>query len=131
MKIPVLLAVVAVLALLRVMRASLLLWAAAWWVGIYVLLNYAFTAPIPSSVVSIYMGIVTIAILAYVSSSEERRQAISRPLLRFMREKRSTGLLASTVVAVPALAAENVSVQMNAPLQPPFFARTVHPASPS
>jgi mono/diheme cytochrome c family protein len=131
MKIPVLLAVVAVLALLRVMRASLLLWAAAWWVGIYVLLNYGFTAPIPSSVVSIYMGIVTIAILAYVSSSEERRQAISRPLLRFMTEKRYTWLLAATVVAVPALAAANVYVQMNAPLQPPFFARTVHPASPS
>ena len=29
------------------------------------------------------------------------------------------------------LAAANVYVQMNAPLQPPFFARTVHPASPS
>src|SRR4029453_17389283 len=31
----------------------------------------------------------------------------------------------------PALAAVNVYVKMNVPLQPPLFSRTVHPASPS
>jgi hypothetical protein len=40
-------------------------------------------------------------------------------------------LLVATVIALPALAAANVYVQMNAPLEPPFFARTVHPASPT
>ena len=117
--------------LLRLRRANLLLWAGAWWVGIYVLLRFGFTAPIPSSVVTIYMGIVSLAILAYVSSSQERREEVSRPLVRFMTEKRYTPLLGLTVVAIPALAAANVYVQMNAPLQPPLFARTVHPASPS
>jgi mono/diheme cytochrome c family protein len=77
------------------------------------------------------MGIVTIAILAYVSSSQERREEVSRPLVRLMTEKRFTPLLGAAVVAIPALAAANVYVQMNAPLQPPFFSRTVHPASPS
>ena len=48
-----------------------------------------------------------------------------------MTEKRYTPLLAATVVAIPALAAANVYVQMNVPLEPPFFSRTVHPASPS
>jgi len=131
MNLLVLLAVLAALGLLRLLRASLLLWAGAWWVGIYVLFRFGFTAPIPSSVVSIYMGIVTAAILAYISSSRERREAVGGPLLRFMTEKRYTAALAGTVVAIPALAAANVYVQMNAPLQPPFFARTVHPASPS
>jgi mono/diheme cytochrome c family protein len=131
MKIPILLAVVALLGVLRFMRAPLLLWAFAWWAGIYTLLRFGFAAPIPSSVVTIYMSIVTLAILAYVSSSQERRQAVSGPLVRLMTEKRHTPLLAVTVVAIPALAAANVYVQMNAPLQPPFFARTVHPASPS
>jgi mono/diheme cytochrome c family protein len=65
-----------------------------------------------------------------VSSSEERREDISRPLVRFMTEKRYTALLAATVVAIPALAAANVYVQMSAPLQPPLFSRTIHPASP-
>ena len=131
MKIPIVLAVAAVFALLRFRRASLLMWAAAWWAGIYVLLRFGFTAPIPSSVVSLYMGIVSIAILAYVSSSEERREQISGPLVRFMTEKRYTPLLAATVVAVPALAAANVYMQLNVPLEPPFFPRTIHPASPS
>jgi mono/diheme cytochrome c family protein len=131
MKILVVLAVLVVLGLLRFRRAPLLVWAAAWWVGIYVLLRFGFAAPIPSSVVSIYMGIVTLAILAYMSSSQNRRDEVSRPLARFMTEKRYTLFLGATVVAIPALAAANVYVQMNAPLQPPFFARTIHPASPS
>ena len=131
MKIPVLIAVLAVFGLLRFRRAHLLMWAAAWWVGIYVLLRFGFTAPIPASVVSLYMGIVSIALLAYVSSSEERRDEVSGPLVRFMTEKRYTALLAATVVTIPALAAANVYVQTNVPLEPPLFSRTVHPASPS
>ena len=131
MKILVVLAVAVVFGLLRFRRASLLIWAAAWWVGIYVLLRFGFTTPIPSSVVSLYMGIVSIGIMAYVSSSPERREEISGPLVRFMTEKRFTPFLGLTVVAIPALAAANVYVQMNVPLQPPFFARTIHPAPPT
>jgi hypothetical protein len=131
MKIWVVLALVAVFALLRFRRANLLAWAGAWWIGIYVLVRFGFTAPIPSSVISIYMGIVSMAILAYVSSSQERREQVSRPLVRFMTEKRYTALLVATVVAIPALAAANVYVQMSAPLQPPLFSRTIHPASPT
>ena len=131
MKLVVVFAVLAAFGILRFRRANLLMWAIAWWAGIYVLLRFGFTAPIPATVVSLYMGIVTIAILAYVSSSEERREEISRPLIRFMTDKRYTALLGATVVAIPALAAANVYVQMNVPLQPPYFARTIHPASPS
>ena len=123
--------VVAVVGFLRFRRTNLLTWAIAWWVGIYVLLRFGFSAPIPASVVSLYMGIVSIAILAYMSSSEERRNEVSGPLFRFITEKRYTTLLGVTVVAIPALAAANVYVQMNAPLQPPLFSRTIHPASPT
>jgi Cytochrome C oxidase, cbb3-type, subunit III len=131
MNIFVLLALLVVFGLLRFRRANLLTWALAWWVGIYVLLRFGFTAPIPASVISLYMGIVTIAIFTYVSSSEERREEVSRPLIRFMTDKRYTALLGATIVAIPALAAANVYVQMSVPLQPPLFSRTVHPASPS
>jgi mono/diheme cytochrome c family protein len=76
------------------------------------------------------MGIVSIAILAFVSSSQHRREEVSRPLVRLMTERRFTPLLVGLVVAIPALAAANVYVQMNVPIEPPFFPRTVHPASP-
>jgi len=130
MNILVVLAVAGVFAVLRVRRANLLLWAVAWLVGSYVLLRFGFTAPVPASVISLYMGIISIAILAYVSSSEERRDEVSRPLVRVMTEKRYTALLVATIVALPALAAANVYVRMSAPLEPPFFPRTIHPANP-
>jgi hypothetical protein len=131
MNLLVVLAVAVVFVLLRYLRPNLLMWAGFWWIGIYVLLRWGFTAPIPSSVISIYMGIATIAILAYVSSSQERRDDISGPLVRLMTERRYTPMLVAAVITIPALAAANVYVQMNAPLEPPFFARTVHPASPT
>ncbi len=131
MNILVVLAVAAAFGLLRLRRTSLLTWAVAWWAGIYVLIRFGFTAPIPASVVTLYMGIISLAILAYTSSSQQRREEVSRPLVRFMTEKRYATLLGATVVAIPALAAANVYVQMNVPLQPPLFSRTVHPASPS
>jgi hypothetical protein len=131
MNIWVVLAVAVVFGLLRFRRTGLLTWAVAWWVGIYVLLRFGFSAPIPSSVVMLYMGIITIAIAAYVTSSVERREEVSRPLVRFMTEKKYATFLAITVVALPVLAAANVYVQMNVPIEPPFYPRTVHPASPS
>lgn len=126
----VVLAVVAVFGVLRFRRANLLMWAVAWWVGIYVLLRFGFTAPIPASVISLYMGIASIAILAYVTSSEDRRDEVSGPLIRLMTEKRYTALLAAAVVAIPALAAANVYLRLNVPVEPPFFPRTIHPGSP-
>jgi mono/diheme cytochrome c family protein len=127
----VVLAVVAVLGVLRFRRTSLLMWAGAWWVGMYVLLRFGFSAPIPSSVITLYMGIVSLAIAAYVTSTQENRDEVSSTLIRFMTEKRYTPLLVAAVIGIPALAAANVYVKMNVPLQPPLFSRTVHPASPA
>ena len=130
MNILVVVGVVAAFGLLRLRRANLLVWAAAWWVGIYVLLRFGFRTPIPASVISIYMGIVSLAILAYLSSSQDRRDEVSRPLIRFLTEKRYATLLGATAVALPVLAAANVYVRMNVPIEPPFYPRTIHPASP-
>lgn len=131
MNILIVAAVLVVFGVLRFLRTNLLTWTLAWWIGLYVLLRFGFSAPIPSSVVTLYMGIITIAILAYMTSSQERRDEISGPLVRFMTEKKYAVLLAITVVALPVLAAANVYMQMNVPLEPPFFPRTVHPASPA
>jgi mono/diheme cytochrome c family protein len=131
MNLLVVLAVAVVFGLLRFRRVGLLVWAVAWWVGIYVLLRFGFSTPIPASVVMLYMGIVTLGLLAYVSSSPENRADIAGPLVRFMTEKRYTALLGATVVAIPAIAAAGVYARMNVPLEPPFFPRTIHPASPT
>jgi hypothetical protein len=131
MKIPIVLALAAAFGLLRFRRVNLLIWAGAWWIGIYILLRFGFTAPIPSSVITLYMGIVSIAVLAYVSSSQQRRAEVSGPLVRFITDRRHTALLAATVLVIPALAAGNVYMRMTVPVEPPLFSRTVHPASPA
>ncbi|MBA3885950.1 MAG: cytochrome c [Acidobacteria bacterium] len=131
MNIPVVLAVLAAFALLRFRRANLLVWAGAWWVGSYVFFRLGFAVPVPASVISMYMGIVSIAILAYISSSQERRDEVSSPLVRLMTDRRYAVLLGATVVAIPALAAANVYMRMNVPIEPPFFPRTIHPGSPA
>ena len=82
MKLPILLAFIAAIGLLRFLRANLLVWAFAWWAGIYALLRFGFTAPIPSSVISIYMGIVSLATLAYVSSSRSELGSLNRGMGR-------------------------------------------------
>jgi mono/diheme cytochrome c family protein len=130
MNILVVLAVVAAFVVLHLRRAHLLVWAAAWWAGCYVLFRFGFAAPIPASVVSMYMAIVSIAILAYVTSSEARREEVSRPLIRLITDRRYAVLLGATVFALPAIAAAAVYMRMNVPVEPPFFPRTVHPGSP-
>ena len=91
MKILVVLAVVAVFGLLRFRRANLLIVGRApggW--GSTSSSDSDSLRRFPRSVISIYMGIVSLAILAYVSSSQERREEVPGPLVRFMTEKRYT-----------------------------------------
>jgi hypothetical protein len=130
-KLPVVLAIVVVFALLRWRRAGLLTWTLAWWVGFYAALRFGFTVPIPASVIMIYMGITTLSLAAYVTSSRERREEIARPIVRLIIEPRRAAMLVAVVVAVPALAAANVYLRMSEPLEAPLFSRTVHPASPA
>jgi len=130
MKIPVIVALLAVMALLRWRRAGLFAWVLAWWAGFYVAVRFGFTVPIPSSVVAMYMGIVSLSLFSYVTSSRERREEFTAPLLRLVTEPRLKPLLIALAVALPALAAANVYFRMSVPVEPPLFSRTVHPAAP-
>jgi len=122
--------IVAVVLLLRWRKAGTLTWAFAWWLAMYVGLRFGFVTPIPASVITLYMAIVTGSILAYVSSSRERWTACTSPILRLVLEPRYKLLLVLILLAVPLLAAFNVYQKMTVPVQAPAFGRTVHPAPP-
>jgi mono/diheme cytochrome c family protein len=127
---PVVLAVVAVFVALRLRRAGSLAWTLACWIGIYALVRYGFATPIPFSVVQIYMGITTLALAAYVSSSATRRAEFAAPLVALVNEPRLRPLLVTLLVLLPALAAGNVFLGSRETLEAPAFGRTVHPAPP-
>ena len=131
MNLLVIVAVLFVFALLAWRKVPLLAWGLAWWAGIFTVLRWGFLIPIPLSVLTIYMSIVTLAIVAYLTSSDERRAQVSRPIVRLIVEPRFRTLLAVLVIAIPGVAAANVWLQAKAPIESPFFARTVHPASPA
>jgi mono/diheme cytochrome c family protein len=127
---PLVLAVVAVFAVLRFRRAGTFTWALACWLGIYLLLRFSFDVPIPASVVKIYMGIVTLSLAAYVTSSDRRRRDFAAPLVAASTERRYRPLLAAILVLLPAGAAASVWLGSREKLEAPAFARTVHPAPP-
>lgn len=127
---PVVLAIVALFVLLRWRRAKSFTWALACFAGIYAFLRFGFVTPIPSSVIQLYMGIVLLALAAYVSSSGRRRAEFTAPLAALVNEPGKRPLLAATLVLLPALAAASVYLGGREKLEAPGFGRTVHPAPP-
>lgn len=130
MKLPILLAVFALMALLRWRKAGMLAWLAVWWGGMFVILRYGMVAPVPFSVIQLYMGIVTLSLFVYVLTDGERIEEVRKPVVAFIIEPKFRLALLATLIALPLLAAWTVYSRMNRNPQPPTFARTVHPAPP-
>ena len=127
----VLLAFVAVMLALRWRRVRMLTWAAAWWLGMLLVLRYGFTVPVPASVIKIYMGIVTLSLLAFILTDKQRMAEFWQPIESFVTEPRYRALLAAVVVLLPATVALQIYAGITRTPQAPFFARTVHPAPPT
>lgn len=111
-------------------RAGTFLWTLVSVFSIWAFLRFGFTVPVPQSVISLYMGITALATAAYVTSSRERLQAFTSPLVRLCTEPRLRPLLLAVVLFLPALAAFGVYRNMNVKLEAPAFGRTIHPAPP-
>ncbi|MDX1390465.1 MAG: hypothetical protein R3344_14850, partial [Acidobacteriota bacterium] len=131
MNVAVVVGIVAGMGLLRLLRVGLLVWIFAWWLAIFVGVTWGFAAPVPASARTMYMAIATVSLLAYVVSSRERTDAVVKPLLRLIVERKYTPVLLGLVISIPAGVAFHVYRTMNVPVEPPFFARTVHPSPPS
>ncbi len=127
----VILGCIAALGLLRLRNPGTLGWAFAWWIALYVFMAYGFEVPVPGSVAAIYMWIVTGSIAAYVTSSKERMESFTGPIIRLVTDPGRRMMFVVVLIAVPAVAAINVWAKMNVPLEAPAFGRTIHPAPPA
>ena len=121
---------VAVQLLLRWRRAGTLLWTLTTWLEVFVLLRFGFTVPVPQSVIVIYMGIVTLATVAYVTSSRDRLQAFTAPLVRLCVDPARRTALFAVAALVPLAVAFGVYRRVSVRLEAPSFGRTIHPAPP-
>jgi mono/diheme cytochrome c family protein len=111
-------------------RAGTFLWTLVSWFSILLFLRLGFTVPVPKSVVFLYMGIASLATIAYVTSDRGRLQGFTAPLVRLCTEPRWRPLLLAVVLALPAMAAFGVYRSMTVELEAPAFGRTIHPAPP-
>lgn len=127
----IVLGVIVVLLVLRFLRANLLVWMIAWWTGLYVIYQYGFATPIPQSAVEMYVAITTLALAAYVLSSEDRKQEFWTPIRRLILEPRYRPALVAVVLLLPVAVASNVYRNLGGDVAAPFFARTVHPSPPT
>ena len=119
MKLAIVLPIIAVMVVLRLVRAGLLVWLAAWWIGMYAALRYGFVTPIPDSALHIFMAITALSLFAYATSSRERARATYEPILAFATESRFTLPLAAVAALIPGLVAWGVYQGLQQPIQPP------------
>jgi hypothetical protein len=127
---PVVLGVLALFVLLRYRRSGALTWALGCWAGLFAFFRFGFDVPIPWSVVSLYMAIVTLSLAAYVTSSERRRREFGEPVVALVVDPRRRPWLVLLLVLLPAAAAANAYLASRVRIEPPAFGRTVHPAPP-
>jgi mono/diheme cytochrome c family protein len=123
--------IVAALLALRFFRVRTLAWIIAWWLASLLFFRFGFATPVPVSVIRLYMGIVTLALGAYVLSDEKRLAEVRDPFLAFLTERRYQPALVAVALLVPALVAFRSYAALTADPQAPNFARTVHPAPPA
>ncbi len=135
MNILILLIIVAALAAIQLfvtrwLPLNRLAWMAIWWVAVYAAFAYGINPPLPSSIVVLFMAIVTLALVAYLSADSEELASAMRAITAFMVERRFRVALLAVLVALPLLAALSVYTDLSKPPQPPTSSRTIHPPPP-
>jgi len=124
-------AVIVILNLLRSLKIPLLVWVSVWWMAIYLVLSQGFTAPLPVSIISKYMMIVSLSLLVYIVSDRERLRAVKEPLVSFMTDKKYAMPLMIVLIILPLLVAYKVYSNTQVEILAPGFSRSAHPAPPN
>jgi hypothetical protein len=103
------------------------------WLGAYSVFKYVLTPPIPSALLYTYMGLVTLVIFLFISSTEQGWTDFKRPILNTVmainpmyRQVRNV-----TFVVLPLLVGYGTYDFIVPAFDEPIELRTVHPAPPA
>ena len=109
------------------------------WIGIYLFLKLFFTnylhAPLPSSIIFMYMTTVTVGLLLAVSIFEHILQGVIDPILWFLRGDADRAWLWrasrwAVLVMIPVYVGYGVYQRVVPRFDPPIASRVIHPAPP-
>lgn len=127
----VLAAVLAALLLLRFLKPNVLVWMAAWWAAGFALLKAGVRPPMPSSIIGMYLAILTAALLLYLTADSGRMAEAALAGRRFLTERRFAPWLYGLLALIPLLAGAQAWREASREVEPPASGRTIHPAPPS
>jgi len=97
----------------------------------FVLFRFGIRPPAPWSVITLYMSIVFISVLVYVSSDSDSWRSFLRPLRSTLVDPDKRFLRLALVVVIPLLLGYYAYTQAAAKPQAPPELRAVHPAPPA
>src|SRR5512145_194040 len=97
----------------------------------FVVLRFGIRPPAPWSVLSLYMAIIAMALLIFVSSDRDSWRDFVQPIWLTLTDPRYRLLRSVIVVAVPLLLGYYAYTQAAARPQAPPELRAVHPAPPA
>lgn len=117
--------------LTRWIRLNRIAWLGIWWVALWAAFSYGITPPLPNSIIVLFMAIITIALMAYLSADNEELEEARQSIVRFMVAKEYRTALVIVLLAIPAAVAVWTYASMNEAPQPPSSGRTIHPPPPS
>jgi mono/diheme cytochrome c family protein len=97
----------------------------------FAILRYGIRPPAPWSVLTLYLGIVLLAVLVFASSDSDSWRDFLRPIKATLTEPRLFPLRVGLMVVIPLLLGYYAYTQAAARPQAPPELRAVHPAPPA
>lgn len=122
----------ALIVLLLAGRLIGLFWAAALFVvACIAYLELGFDPPLPGSVKALYISVMLLAVLLYVTSADGARDEFFRPIVRLATEQGMAAVRWGVLVIVPLLVAWRAHEASLPSSVPPPKVRSVHPSPPT
>ena len=131
MNFTVIIAVIAAMFVLRFLRLNAILWFIAAWIGLFVGLKFGVNPPMPTSILNMFMAIITIAMFALLSSDSQHLREAKESLVSFMVERRFNLPLLLLLLLLPAIVAVQVYRGFSKAPVAPNVSRTIHPPPPT
>jgi mono/diheme cytochrome c family protein len=105
------------------------------WVGVYLFLKFAIKPPLPSSLIFMYMTMISIGLVVAISIREDILKGFKDPVVDFLRGDRYRALpwrVARWVllVTLPIYIGNLVYQRVMPQFEPPVASRVIHPAPP-
>ncbi|HTN43885.1 MAG TPA: cytochrome c [Nitrospiria bacterium] len=104
--------------------------------AVYIVVRHVIRPPLPSSLVSLYMGLTVVTVWMYLSLYDDKMEEFMAPIKAFLRGWRNenVGVTAARIVilvAVPLYVGASVYARLIPSDQPPIEQRVIHPAPPT